>query len=198
MTKPSSLSRTALLTAALTIVPALAHAHPGHGSHEAGFSAGLIHPLNGMDHLLAMVAVGLWAVQLGGRAIWLIPGSFLAAMSLGGILGMNGIALPFAEHAIMASIFILGALIAMAARLTIAQSTVIVALFALFHGFAHGAEAPAAANGALYVGGFALTTALLHAIGILGGFSLKVAAQSRWIRIAGVAVIACGVFLSLN
>ena len=198
MTKPTFLSRTALLTAALTLAPLLVQAHPGHDGHDVGFSAGLVHPLNGVDHLLAMVAVGLWAVQLGGRALWAVPGAFIAAMSLGGILGMNGINLAFAEHGIMASIFVLGALIAMAARLSMAQSSVLVALFALFHGFAHAAEAPVAANGTQYVIGFAIATAVLHAFGVLSGSALKAAAQSRYMRIAGMAVIAGGVFLSLN
>jgi len=199
MTKLTAFSRTAALTAALTLAPALAHAHPGHPGHDGlSFAAGFAHPFSGLDHLLVMVAVGLWAVQLGGRAMWLVPGAFLSAMTVGSVLGMSGMSLPFIEQGIAASIFIFGALIAMAARFSVGQSAALVALFALFHGFAHGAEAPASSSGFSYVAGFAIATAALHAFGVFGGLGLRTVAAASWIRAAGAAVIVSGLLLALN
>lgn len=196
MNKPTFFSRSAIVTTALVLAPALANAHPGHDATT--FSSGIAHPLNGFDHLLAMVAVGIWAVQQGGRALWAIPGAFVGSMVLGGALGMSGMPVPFIEQGILASIFVLGVLIAAAARFSVAQSAALVGLFALFHGFAHGAEAPASGSGFAYVGGFALATALLHLCGIGGGLAIRELAQSAWIRVAGVAVIAAGAFVALS
>ncbi|MHA3773599.1 HupE/UreJ family protein [Verrucomicrobiota bacterium sgz303538] len=190
MTKLNAPSRTAALAAVLTLAPALAHAHPGHDAMS--FSSGLAHPLHGLDHLLAMVAVGLWAVQLGGRAVWLVPGAFVAAMTVGSALGMSGMPLPFVEQGILGSVFILGLLIAMASRLGLGASVALVSLFAVFHGHAHGAEAPANAAALTYGLGFAFSTAALHGCGILAGLGLRDLAQASWIRLAGVAVIAVG------
>src|SRR5580698_8957387 len=150
-------SFTRLATPALILAPVLAHAHPGHDT--SGFSAGVAHPLHGLDHILAMVAVGLWAAQLGGRAKWLVPASFVSVMALGGALGMAGVAIPFAEQGIFASVLILGVLIAASVRLPLAASMSIVGLFALCHGHAHGTEIPAAASGFNYALGFVLATA---------------------------------------
>jgi urease accessory protein len=196
MIKLSAFSRTATVTAALTLAPALAHAHPGHDAMS--FTSGLAHPVLGLDHLLAMVAVGLWAVQLGGRAQWLVPGAFVAAMTVGGTLGMSQVPLPFVEQGILASIFVLGLLIAMAARLGLGASITLVSLFALFHGHAHGAEAPANASAVIYGLGFALATAALHASGILVGLGIREASKTAWIRAAGVAVIAVGLLTVLG
>lgn len=196
MIKLNSFSRKAALAAALTLVPAFAHANPGNG--VTSFTSGLAHPVLGLDHLLVMLAVGLWSVQLGGRALWLVPGAFVAAMSVGGMLGISGVALPFVEQGILASIFVLGLLIAMAARLGLGTGVALVSLFAIFHGHAHGAEAPANATGIVYGLGFALSTAALHLCGVLGGLGLKEIAQTAWIRAAGVAVIAAGLFTALS
>ena len=115
----------------------IAYAHPGHGG---GLMAGITHPLFGLDHVLAMVAVGVWAFQLGGRARWLVPASFVGLMVVAGGVGMSGIALPMVEAGISTSVLVLGLLIAFSVRVTPAFGTGIVALFAIFHGYAHGAE----------------------------------------------------------
>jgi len=196
MKTPKSVFHKVALTAALTLTPALAQAHPGHD--HSSVAGGLLHPVLGMDHLLAMVAVGLWAAQLGGRARWIVPSTFVSVMALGGALGANGVAPPFVEQGILASVFILGLLIVMAARLPLAGSAAIVGAFALFHGAAHGAEMPATASGIGYGIGFMAATAALHLCGVLGGELLRTAAQKSWVRATGVAVITGGLVLALS
>ncbi|WP_226576733.1 HupE/UreJ family protein [Acuticoccus sediminis] len=157
------MKRTILIVyAALVATPAFAHLPPGeYGSFAAGFS----HPLFGLDHILAMVAVGLWAGTLGGRAIWAVPLAFVGTMSFGFVLALTGLHLPLVEPMIMASVVVLGLLIAFAVRLEVILGAIVVGAFAMFHGYAHGGELGTA--GALQFGlGFALATALLHAIGI--------------------------------
>jgi len=163
---------------AATTAPAFAHLNPAeHGSFMAGFS----HPLFGLDHILVMVAVGLWAAQIGGRALWRVPLAFVATMAVGFGVAVAGIDLPFVEPAILASVVALGLLVAMAVRLDTAMSMAIVAVFALFHGHAHGGELGAA--GALPFGvGFVIATALLHAAGI--GLGLGIA------RFSGSGIVA--------
>jgi urease accessory protein len=178
------------LTAAFCLLPMLAQAHPGHG--ESGFIHGAMHPLTGLDHILAMVAVGLWAVQLGGRALWSVPLSFVSVMVIGGALGMAGMPLPFVEPSILASIFILGLLIATATRVPVAAGMLIVGLFALFHGHAHGAEMPSGVGGLAYGAGFALSTALLHCCGVAGGIFMGKIASSQWLRAGGLAIVVAG------
>ncbi len=148
------------------LLPSLAQAHPGIPGHTHGFDNGLFHPLTGLDHICAMIAVGLWAAQRGGRALWLVPLTFVSVMAFGGALGMSGIALPFVETGIVASVLILGVLIAAAVRLPLMASAAMVGLFALFHGFAHGAEMPDTASGLVYGIGFIAATAILHLCGI--------------------------------
>ncbi|MFM2281842.1 MAG: hypothetical protein RLZZ444_4073 [Pseudomonadota bacterium] len=164
MFKRLSLSIAALAT---TAMPAFAHLNPEeHGS----FMSGLSHPLFGADHILAMVAVGLWAAQIGGKARWLVPLTFVATMCLGFGLSLSGIGLPFVEPAILASVIGLGLLVALAIKIPTIASAVIVAAFALFHCHAHGGELGSAT--ALQFGlGFALSTALLHAAGVAIGLS---------------------------
>ena len=191
--------RLATLTAAITLFPILAHAHPGHVGHDLeGLGAGLAHPAMGIDHLLAMIAVGLWAVQLGGRARWIVPASFVSLMAVGGALGAAGISLPLVESGIMASLLILGVLIAAAARLPVIASAAIVGVFALFHGAAHGAEMPATATGLAYCAGFMLTTLAFHAMGIAGGSMAKELAQTAVVRVAGAAIALAGVIFCFN
>jgi urease accessory protein len=185
-----------LTVLAFALAPTLAHAHPGHVGHEGGgIGWGFAHPFTGLDHLLAMIAVGLWAVQLGGRALLALPAAFVGAMTLGGVLGMSGVGLPFVEPMILASALVLGALMAAGARLSLGWSAGIVALSALFHGQAHGAEMPAGANGWLTAFGFVAATALLHATGVFGGLGLQRLAQSRALRLAGVAIFALAALL---
>ncbi|EYR83471.1 HupE/UreJ family protein [Shinella sp. 838] len=168
----------ALAALAVTAVPAFAHLNPEeHGSFMAGFS----HPLFGLDHILVMVAVGLWAAQIGGKALWGVPAAFVTTMAVGFGLALAGIDLPFVEPAILASVVALGLLVAMAVKLDTAASAAIVATFALFHGHAHGGELGSA--GAFEFGvGFVVATALLHIAGI--GFGLGI------VRLSGGAIAA--------
>lgn len=163
-----SLARSAAL-AAFALAPSLANAHTGVG-HVDGFAYGLAHPLGGLDHVLAMVMVGLFASQLGGRARWLVPASFVSVMVIGGALGLAGIAVPFVELGIGLSIVVLGGVVAFNLRAGVAAAMALVGFFAVFHGFAHGAEMPESASGLAYGLGFVLATATLHAAGL--GFGL--------------------------
>jgi urease accessory protein len=178
---------------ALLLSTTLAQAHPGH-ANNFGILSGLNHPLTGLDHILAMVAVGLWAAQLGGRALWLVPGTFVSLMALGGVMGWSGVPLPFVEAGIMASIVVLGLLIGTAAKWPLPLSAALVGLFALFHGHAHGAEMPA--NSGIWYGvGFILATSLLHLAGIGLGAMAKKHARPITIRLAGAAIVAAGLCL---
>jgi urease accessory protein len=182
--------------AILLALPALAQAHPGHDGHELtwDFSSGFAHPLSGWDHLLAMIAVGLWAAQLGGRARWLVPAAFLGVMTLGATLGRTGLIFPGVEQGIAASVLVLGLLIAAAVRLPVVAGMALVGVFAIFHGFAHGAEMPATAGGLLYGAGFVVATALLHAIGVsLGVLAARTSVNVT--KFAGWAIAASGVAL---
>jgi urease accessory protein len=189
-------ARALALIATLSLLPVMAQAHPGHGG--TGFLPGFAHPLLGLDHILAMLAVGLWAAQLGGRAFWVVPAAFVSVMTLGSALGMAGIGLPFVEQGILASVLILGVLVAAAVRLPLAASVVIVGSFALLHGIAHGAEMPENAAGLAYAGGFALATALLHTCGLLAGSMTKKVASVPWLRFAGAAIAGGGVVLCFH
>ncbi len=146
-----------------------------------------------------MVAVGLWAAQRGGAALWALPAAFVTAMIGGGLLGMNGVDLPAVELGIAGSVIALGALIALQSRLPLAASVAAVALFALFHGHAHGAEMPEAAQPLLYGLGFALATALLHGTGVAAALAVRgrtgallVRAAGALIGLGGVALVALG------
>ena len=156
-----------LLTAAATA----ANAHTGVGS-AVGFAHGFAHPLGGIDHVLVMVAVGLFAAHLGGRALWLVPLSFIAMMVLGAAFGMAGVGLPFVEIGIGLSVVVLGLAVAFRCHLPTAAAMALVGLFAIFHGHSHGAEMPGAVSGLVYGAGFVLATAVLHALGIGLGLSL--------------------------
>lgn len=142
----------------------IASAHVGEGT--SGFFSGFLHPIFGWDHVVAMVAVGLWGAFLGTPAIWLLPVVFPVVMAFGGVLGMNGVALPFVELGIGASGLVLGLMVAFAVRLPIAIAMVMVGVFAIFHGHAHGMELPNAANPFGYAVGFVIATSLLHLAGI--------------------------------
>ncbi|MGF6256333.1 HupE/UreJ family protein [Ensifer sp. LBL] len=166
------MNRRILIAAAALIAsaaPAFAHLNPAeHGSFAAGFS----HPLFGIDHILVMIAVGLWAAQIGGRALWIVPTAFVSMMAVGFALAVAGVGLPFVEPAILASVIALGLLVAMAVRLDTAASAAIVGVFALFHGHAHGGELGSAGALAFSVG-FILATAALHVAGIGLGIALQ-------------------------
>ena len=187
--KPMNPSHT-LALAVLCLFAGTASAHTG--AHTAtGFAGGLAHPLLGLDHLLAMIAVGLWAAQQGGRALWAVPAAFVATMVLGGALAWTGMALPHVETAIALSVLVLGLLIATRSNVPVLAGMVIAAGFSLFHGYAHGLEIPQAASPALYVLGFMLATAFLHGVGIAGSLVSRHAMQATGVGIAasGLAMI---------
>ena len=181
--------RTAFATALFAVVAAPAYAHVGVGE-TTSFAAGFGHPLSGLDHITVMIAVGLWAALKGGKALWVWPASFVGVMLVGGGLGMAGVALPFVEPAILASVVALGLMVALAVDLPIWIGAVIIGGFALFHGHAHGMEVPESASGLDYIAGFALATAALHAVGVAAGAGLGT--RSRIIARAGGVV--CAVF----
>ena len=155
----------ALTVAALLLVPTAALAHTGAGA-VYGFAYGFMHPIGGLDHVLAMVTVGILASQLGGRALWLVPGAFVLVMAAGGMAGVAGVDLPSVEIGIAASVIVLGAMVASKMKAPVAVAMGLVGFFAIFHGYAHGAEMPGAAAGLSYGLGFMLATALLHLAGI--------------------------------
>jgi len=183
-----------LMVAGVLLVPSLASAHPGHGP-AAGFGPGLAHPLTGLDHICAMVAVGLWAAQCGGRALWVMPLSFVSVMIAGGALGMTGTVVPFIEAGIVASILILGFLLVFAVRLPLLAAMLALGIFAFFHGFAHGMEMPQNTSGFAYGFGFVVATASLHACGISLGLLAKKAKGIDLIRCCGGAIAGCGILL---
>jgi urease accessory protein len=191
----NSLPATLLMVGLIALFPLSAYAHPGHGAANA-FTSGFSHPFGGLDHWLAMVAVGLWAAQMGGRALWIVPGAFMSLMLCGGVLAISGIHLPYVEAGILASIMVLGVLVAAAFKLPLAASAAIVGLFALFHGHAHGTEMPLAMSAASYSLGFVLATALLHALGIAGGIFLQQLNTDKAVRFAGGAIAVGGLYLA--
>ena len=182
------MTRTPLVLAAL-LLPGAALAHTGTGAHGTPFAAGVLHPLLGADHLLAMVAVGLLAAITGGRAILAFPASFVGGMVAGGVLGFGGAALPIVEPAILASVVLLGLAVACAVRLPLALASAAVAAFGVAHGYAHGLEAPAL-GGAAYAAGFVLATVALHGVGLALGRPGIVRALGGLTAVAGLVLAA--------
>lgn len=180
--------------AALSLIAVPAFAHTGVGA-TGGFAAGVAHPMLGLDHLLAMVAVGGWAALLGGRALWLVPAAFVAAMLAGGVLAISGVALPMVETMVALSVVVLGTLVAVNARMVTGVGMAIVAAFAVFHGHAHGSELPAGLSVLGYGAGFALSTALLHGAGIVGASLLGRLGSTRAVRYAGIVTAFAGIGL---
>jgi len=189
----SEISKFSAALTACVLAPSLAFAHTGV-DQTVGFVHGFTHPVSGLDHVLAMVLVGVFAWQLGGRALWLVPTSFISVMAVGGALGVMGVLLPFVEAGIAFSVIILGAVVALGIRAPVAIAAGVVGLFAIFHGHAHGSEIPAAADGVAYAAGFVLATAALHVAGIALGYLIgKVSEQQGAIVIrsaGGIAALA--------
>ncbi|NJN38404.1 MAG: HupE/UreJ family protein [Acaryochloridaceae cyanobacterium CSU_3_4] len=179
------------------LLPQLVHAHVNAGE-TIGFWHGMFHPIGGLDHILAMLAVGLWAAQLGGVAIWLIPLSFVGIMALGGVLGILGAPLPFVEQGIVASDLILGGLVLMATRLPLITSVAIVGILAIFHGYAHGTEMPQDAQALSYAAGFMVATAGLHLSGLGVATLIKKLLKDRLVRIAGGGILLGGIYVLVN
>ena len=183
----------------LLAVAVLALASPAHahiiGAGGAGLAQGLAHPFSGLDHILAMVAVGIWAAQTGRPALWVLPAVFPLAMAFGGLLGVAGVPVPGIEAGIAASVLGLGLLIAFQVKPPLALSIALVALFALFHGHAHGMELPQAASSMLYGLGFVVATAVLHLIGVGLGLAIRLPKGMTAIRVGGGAIAAAGIAL---
>lgn len=184
----------ALTISAAATMPAFAHLNPAeHGS----FAAGLSHPFFGLDHILAMVAVGLWAAMQGGRAIWVVPAAFVGTMALGFAAAIAGLPLPFVEPVILASVVFLGIAIALALPIPTPAIAALVAFFAFFHGHAHGGELGSAGAWQFAIG-FIVATALLHAIGIALGLSLSRLGGKTLSRLAGGLTALGGLWLAFG
>jgi len=164
-----------IAAAFLALAPTVAFAHPGH--EGASLVSGFTHPLGGFDHIIAMVAVGLLAARLGGRALWLVPASFITAMAVAGLAGSAGMALPYVETGIAVSVVALGVVALCGVAMPVAVAMGLVAFFAVFHGYAHGIEMPETVSGLAYGAGFVAATAMLHGIGI--GLGLAIAGNER-------------------
>jgi len=183
----------------LVLLFALPHPALAHITGVAfGFGAGFTHPLLGPDHLLAMVAVGLWGAQLGSPAIWVLPIAFPLVMATGGLVGISGAEIPFPELAIALSGVALGLMVALRVRIAFWAAAVVVATFALFHGYSHGKEMPAAANAESFAIGFVVATGLLHLVGIAIGTVDRYRAGSAAIRCLGAAIAAVGCFFVVS
>ena len=178
------------------IIPSLSLAHTG-ATQTTGFMHGFGHPIGGVDHILAMIAVGIWAAQIGGKALFVVPSTFVAFMILGGLVGFSGFPGLFIETGISVSILIFGIFVAGAFKLPLAYSSLIVGVFALFHGYAHGAEMPISISAASYAFGFAISTAFLHLSGIGLGLLTQRTNLHKINRYAGGVIALGGVYLAI-
>ena len=187
------------LSIVLLLAPSAALAHTGAGAHEHGFAYGFLHPLGGLDHLLAMIAVGLLAAHLGGRALWLVPLSFVVLMAAGGAIGFAEVRIPYVELLIAASVVVLGVLVAFRTNMPLVAAILIAGFFAIFHGHAHGAELPDGESPFPYAAGFLIATALLHVAGIAIGLGLAKLSKSgigqRIVQASGGAMALAGIVL---
>jgi len=186
--------RTICLSALLLTMAVPALAHPGHEG------SGFLHPFTGIDHLLVMVGVGLWAFLLAARkpaSAFLVPASFLVMMAVGAAAGFAGIKLPYVEAAILATVFVIGGLIMGAVRLPVASAMAVVGLFALFHGYAHALEAPSTGAGG-YILGFLTATALLQGLGLGLGWVVRRAVGDLGLRALGGMVVAGGALVLIT
>ena len=192
----SPTGRRPLLVLALLLLSAEAlDAHDQIGQARS-FVTGFLHPLSGLDHVVAMIAVGLWGAQLGAPAIWILPVTFPLVMAFGGFLGLIGVPIPHVELGIALSAVLLGAMVAAEARPPLAVAAILVGIFAIFHGHAHGTELPAGQSGLTYSIGFVVATGCLHALGIAVGLVHKWSAGRAAMRVAGTAIACAGcVFL---
>ncbi|BDT66679.1 hypothetical protein os1_08420 [Comamonadaceae bacterium OS-1] len=180
-----------LLLALVLAAPGLAQAHSETGA-VGGFISGFLHPLGGLDHIAAMVAVGIWGAFLGAPAMWLLPVIFPLVMAMGGALGVLGVPLPGVETGIALSGIVLGGMVLTAARPPLWVASVLVAIFAVFHGYAHGAELPHAANAITYAVGFVIATGLLHLAGIAVGLLIRWHWGRVVVRATGGVIAATG------
>lgn len=190
------LDRLTLATILVTALVSVAQAHTGDGGAD-GFTDGFVHPLLGPDHVIAMVAVGLWGVFLGRPAIWVLPVVFPLIMALGGVMGIVGVPLPSVETGIALSAVVLGLGVALGAHAPLWAASLLVAVFAVFHGYAHGTEMPTASDAVSYALGFVTATGLLHLCGIVFGLLANSDRGRLAVRAAGVLIaVAGGAFLT--
>jgi urease accessory protein len=186
----------ALATALGLLAPEALAAHEGGAA--AGLLSGLEHPVSGLDHVVAMVAVGLWGAQLGAPAVWVLPVVFPMVMAFGGMLGLMGLPLPGVEIGIALSALVLGVMVLGEIEPPLLVTALIVGAFAIFHGHAHGAELTEGASGVTYSLGFVIATGLLHAAGIAFGLIHRWPAGQQVLRVAGACVAAAGLFFLLQ
>jgi len=177
------------------LLPRVALAHAAGGEAGAGFFAGFLHPITGIDHVLAMFAIGLWGSQLGMPGIWVLPVAFPLVMSFGGALGIAGVPLPGTEIGIAISVIALGSVIALSLRPPLPVALGLAAFFAIFHGHAHGAELPHQASAITYCAGFVLATGLIHLSGIAVGLVIHLPRGPVLVRAGGCAIALAGVWL---
>ena len=182
-----------ILFCLLFFTPASAYGHIKQGA-AAGFLTGFLHPISGLDHVLAMVAVGLWGAQLGAPAIWVLPVAFPLVMALGGMLGLIGVPVPGIEYGIAASAILLGAAVLFEVRASLFVTALLVGVFAIFHGHAHGTELPPGQSALLYSMGFVIATGCLHAVGIGIGAVHRWTWGEKLLRAAGAVVAIGGIF----
>jgi urease accessory protein len=194
--RSSRLSHAAILVT-LLVMTDTASAHEQQGV-PGGLASGFLHPLSGLDHLAAMVAVGLWGAQLGAPAIWILPITFPLVMAVGGVLGVLGIPLPMPEVVIALSALVLGGAVASRLRLPFVVAALVVGIFAIFHGHAHGAELPKSANALAYGVGFVVATGLLHLCGIAIGTLSRSPAGGRLIQALGASIAVLGCYFLLR
>jgi urease accessory protein len=180
-----------MLLAVMAVAAGPAFGHDGDAA-GGGFIAGFTHPIFGWDHVAAMVAVGLWGAFLGAPAIWILPVAFPLVMALGGAVALAGLPVPAVEIGIALSALVIGLMVALAQRPPLAVAAAIVALFAIFHGYAHGLEMPTAANPVAYAVGFVVATGLLHLAGIAVGLLAKVPKGVVAVRAGGGVIAVAG------
>ncbi|MDQ0561515.1 urease accessory protein [Rhizobium mesoamericanum] len=195
--KHSVLRSIGLVFTALLYSTGVAEAHVGTGG-ASGFIAGFLHPITGLDHVVAMIAVGLWGAQLGKPAIWMLPITFPLVMAFGGFLGLLGVPMPGVEIGIALSGVLLGAAVLTETRPPLFAAAILVGVFAIFHGYAHGAELPLGENALFFSLGFVIATGLLHAVGIVIGLLYQWPWGKITVRAAGGAVGAVGAFFLWN
>lgn len=185
-----------LMMALLVAAPNIANAHSGTGG--GGFWAGMLHPVLGLDHMAAMVAVGLWGAFLGAPAIWLLPIIFPMVMAVGALIGFTGFELPLTEWVIAVSALVLGVMILFRAKLPLAFAASLIGVFAVFHGYAHGAELPESAHAYAYVIGFVVATGGLHVCGILLGALIRWPAGVVAVRSTGALIAGLGAYFAMQ
>lgn len=195
MSGPRGAAALAAFVAIACTWPRAAFAHAESGA-AGGFASGFLHPLAGVDHVLAMLAVGMWGAQLGAPAIWLLPVAFPLVMSLGGVAGILGLPMLPIEPGIALSVIVLGACIALAQRPPLWLAGALVSAFAVFHGYAHGTELPAQAGAVAYSAGFVLATGLIHVAGIAIGLVTRLPRGMAALRAAGAAIALAGVAIA--